>query len=136
MKRRATPLRPEGAPRLGETYRDWRDFTDRVARPWVYNDGDDARVDNWYRTLMMERDPWYLAVALVMADNRIKALEAELGRDWAMTESTAGGCPRGTEHCGYARGERYCSLWDTCQDLAEMSRQLTALKQAQADEGG
>ncbi len=75
MTRRATPLRPAGAPRLGETYRDWRDFTNRVARPWVENDGDDARVDNWYSTLMMERDPWYIACALVMADNRIRELE-------------------------------------------------------------
>ena len=81
MTRRATPLRPEGAPRLGETYRDWRDFTDRVARPWVENDGDDARVDNWYRTLMAEAEPYYLAVSLVIADNRIKALEAELEAD-------------------------------------------------------
>lgn len=49
-------------------------------------------------------------------------------------DSTAGGCPRHNEHCGYARGEHYCSLWDTCADLAEMSRQLQALKQAQAEE--
>lgn len=69
------PLRPPGAPKLGTTYRDWRDFTDRVARPWVDNDGEDARADNWYRTLMVEADPWYLAVALVIADNHIRRLE-------------------------------------------------------------
>lgn len=69
-------LRPEGAPSLGESYRDWRDFTERVARPWIENDGDDAQIDNWYRTLMIEADPWYLACALVFADNRIRALES------------------------------------------------------------
>lgn len=79
MARRTTPLRPEGAPRLGETYRDWRDFTDRVARPWLENDGQDAKADNWYHALMLERDPWYVACALVMADNRIRELEA---RQW------------------------------------------------------
>ena len=68
-------LRPEGAPKLGEIYRDWRDFTDRVARPWLDNDGADKKADNWFRTLMMERDPWYLACALVIADNTIRRLE-------------------------------------------------------------
>lgn len=71
-------IRPEGAPRLGETYRDWRDFTNRVARPWVENDSQDDKVDHWYSALMLEPDPWYIAVALVMADNRIRELE---GRD-------------------------------------------------------
>jgi hypothetical protein len=48
--------------------------------------------------------------------------------------SSAAGCPRSNEHCGYVRGS-YCSLWDTCQDLAEMSRQLEAIKAAQEAEG-
>lgn len=69
-------LRPEGSPALGATYRDWRDFTDRVARPLVENDGDDDRIEKWHRVLMMEADDYYLAVALVMADNRIRELEA------------------------------------------------------------
>lgn len=67
---------PEGSPALGATYRDWRDFTDRVARPLVENDGDDNQVEKWHRVLMMEADDYYLAVALVMADNRIRELEA------------------------------------------------------------
>lgn len=71
-------LRPDGAPALGETYRDWRDFTDRVARPWLDNDGADPKADAWYHTLMMERDPWYLACALVLADNTIRRLEERL----------------------------------------------------------
>ena len=75
MRRTRSTLRPEGAPKLGETYRDWRDFTRRVARPWLDNDGADPMADSWYRTLMMERDPWYLACALVIADNTIRRLE-------------------------------------------------------------
>lgn len=75
MKPKREPLRPPDAPHLGETYRDWRDFTERVARPWIENDGNDARIDNWYRTLMIERDPWYLACALVFADNALRAAE-------------------------------------------------------------
>lgn len=75
MKRQ--PIRPPDAPLLGTIYRDWRDFTERVARPWIDNDGDDPRVDNWYRVLMIEADSWYLACALVMADNRIRELEGE-----------------------------------------------------------
>jgi hypothetical protein len=69
------PMRPADAPRLGTVYRDWRDFTDRVARPWVDNDDDNPQVDSWYRALMAEADPWYLACALVMADNHIRLLE-------------------------------------------------------------
>lgn len=68
-------LRPEGSPSLGETYRNWRDFTDRVARPWVENDGADENVERWHAALMLEPSPYYLAVALVMADNRIRDLE-------------------------------------------------------------
>ena len=77
MRRSRAPLRPEGAPKLGESYQDWRDFTDRVARPWVENDGYDPQVHAWYHTLMLERDPWYLACALVFADTRIRQLEGE-----------------------------------------------------------
>ena len=98
--RRTSPLRPEGAPRLGETYRDWRDFTDRVARPWLENDGDDAKVDNWYRTLMMERDPWYLACALVMADNRIRELENRHDDFCCCTTCFPGLCPSCGERDG------------------------------------
>jgi hypothetical protein len=76
-RRKREPLRPPDAPKIGTTYRDWRDFTDRVARPWLDNDGADPKVDAWYRVLMTEADPWYLACALVMADNRIRELEAD-----------------------------------------------------------
>jgi len=67
--------RPESAPRLGETYRDWRDFTDRVARPWIENDAEDAAVEWWYGVLMREQDVRYIATALVMADNALRAIE-------------------------------------------------------------
>ena len=60
---------------MGSIYTDWRDFTARVARPWVENDGNDPDVDRWYHALMIEADPWYLACALVIADNRISELE-------------------------------------------------------------
>ncbi len=70
-------IRPDGAPKLDEKYRDWRDFTDRVARPWVENDGDDPKVDAWYTALMIAADPYYLAVSLVIADNTIRRLESE-----------------------------------------------------------
>lgn len=70
--------RPEGAPSLTEKYTDWRDFTNRVARPWVESDADDPDVDWWYHGLMLVPDPYYLACALVVADNRIHALEAAL----------------------------------------------------------
>lgn len=76
MRKRAR-LRPEGAPSLGETYRDWRDFTNRVARPWV--ESNDERAGAWFSTLILERDPYYLAIALVMADNRIRELESRKG---------------------------------------------------------
>ena len=76
MARRTMPLRPEGSPRLGETYRDWRDFTTRVARPLVEIE-DDEQVERWHWTLMQEASPYYLAVALVMADNRIRELEGQ-----------------------------------------------------------
>lgn len=76
MKRKK--IRPPDAPKLGATYRDWRDFTNQVARPWLNNDGEDEAIDAWYRVLMMEADPWYLACALVIADNRIRELEGEV----------------------------------------------------------
>lgn len=76
--KRAT-LRPPDSPRLGTTYRDWRDFTERVARPWVENDGRDPRVDQWHQVLMIEADPYYLACALVIADNHIRRLEEQQG---------------------------------------------------------
>jgi len=78
MKRE--PLRPPGAPHLGETYRDWRDFTERVAQPWVDGEDLDDRAENWYRALMIEADPYYLAVALVMANNTIQRLERAVDR--------------------------------------------------------
>ena len=77
MKSKREPLRPPDAPKLGTTYRDWRDFTDRVARPLVENDGDDPKVEAWYRMLMIEADPYYLACALVIADNHIKRLSGD-----------------------------------------------------------
>jgi hypothetical protein len=70
-------IRPPDAPTLGTTYTDWRDFTNRVARPWVENDGKDAQVDAWYHTLMIEAEPWYVACALVIADNHIRRLEQQ-----------------------------------------------------------
>jgi hypothetical protein len=66
-------MRPLGAPRLDEKYSDWRDFTNRVCRPWVENDGADEKVDAWYHALMCVPDPWYIACALVMADNALRA---------------------------------------------------------------
>lgn len=69
-------VRPPDAPKFGETYRDWQDFTDRVARPLVENDGEDPAVDSWYWKLMLEADPYYLAVCLVVALNRVRELEA------------------------------------------------------------
>jgi len=68
-------LRPESSPKLGTTYKDWRDFTNQVVRPWIENDGKDPKVDAWHRTLMMEQDEWYLACALYFADNHIRRLE-------------------------------------------------------------
>ena len=87
MKLRREPIRPEGAPRLGETYVDWRDFTNRVARPWLDNDGEDQKTDAWCHTLMLERDPWYIACALVMADNTIRALEAKVAAQGAVIDA-------------------------------------------------
>lgn len=77
MKRKRESIRPPDAPPLGTTYTDWRDFTNRVARPWVENDGNDAKADHWYYALMTEADPWYLACALVIADNTIRRLEGD-----------------------------------------------------------
>lgn len=77
-RRKRKSLRPPDAPRLDATFTDWRDFTNRVARPWLDNDGEDAQVDAWYRTLMMVPDPWYIACALVFADNEIERLRAAL----------------------------------------------------------
>ena len=79
--RKRAPLRPEGSPRLGETYRDWRDFTNRVARPLVESDCNDPKLEAWHMTLMMEADPYYLAVSLVIADNTIRRLEGRVSRD-------------------------------------------------------
>lgn len=72
------PLRPPDSPHLGTIYRDWQDFTDRVCRPWVEVDGEDPKVDNWHRVLMLEADPYYLAVSLVIALNHVRRLEDEL----------------------------------------------------------
>jgi hypothetical protein len=69
------PLRPATTPPLGSTYRDWQDFTDQVARPWIENDGEDPQVDAWHLALMLEADPYYLAVSLVIALNHIRRLE-------------------------------------------------------------
>ena len=77
MKRKRKSLRPEASPHLGETYQDWRDFTNRVARPWVENDGKDQQIEHWHYVLMTEADPWYLACALVIADNHIRRLEGD-----------------------------------------------------------
>jgi len=79
VKRKRESIRPPDAPPLGTKYRDWRDFTDRVARPWIENDSQDAKIDAWYSVLMTEADPWYLACALVIADNHIRRLEGENG---------------------------------------------------------
>ena len=72
---RATSIRPEGAPRLTDSYRDWREFVELVCRPWIDNDLDDEQAENWYRTLFKTASDEYLAAALVMADNRIRELE-------------------------------------------------------------
>jgi hypothetical protein len=69
-------IRPDGAPRLGDKFTDWRDFTNRVCRPWLENDSEDPKVDGWYAALFVAADPWYLACALVIADNRLRELEA------------------------------------------------------------
>jgi hypothetical protein len=76
-RRNRKPLRPEGSPRLGETFTGWRDFTNRVARPLVECE-DDEQIGRWHTTLMAGADVYYLAVALVMADNRIRAYEKGL----------------------------------------------------------
>lgn len=50
-------------------YRDWRDFVDRVARPLVDDDG----VPDALLTELPDLgvSPYYLLVALVMADNAL-----------------------------------------------------------------
>jgi hypothetical protein len=58
-------------------YANWREFTDQVARPWVENDADNPEADQHFAALFAETDPYYLAVALVMADARVKAMEYE-----------------------------------------------------------
>lgn len=73
---KGTHMRPPGAPRLGEQFRDWRDFTDRVCRPLIDNDLNDPKAESWYRALFLQMTPDYLATALVMADNRIREYEA------------------------------------------------------------
>lgn len=78
MKRKS--IRPEGTPHLTEKFKDWRDFTNRVARPWVENDGKDPKKEYWYHSLMLAADPYYLAVSLVIADNRIRELEEMLAK--------------------------------------------------------
>jgi hypothetical protein len=78
LTRKREPIRPAGAPRLDEKFIDWRDFTNRVCRPWLDNDGENARSDAWYSVLVTNAGPWYLASALVIADNRIRELEALL----------------------------------------------------------
>jgi hypothetical protein len=69
-------LRPPGAPHLTDKYRDWRDFTDRVCRPWIDNDGLDDKAEAWYSALFMNASHYYLAAALVMADNALRRYEA------------------------------------------------------------
>lgn len=69
-------LRPAGAPRLGESFHNWRDFTERVCRPWM--EDCDAKTDAWYRALFLQMTPEYLAAALVMADNALDDLAAVL----------------------------------------------------------
>ena len=105
--RRESKMRPEGAPKLGETYRDWRDFTNRVARPWVEGDCEDPKADAWYRTLFIEREPFYLACALVMADNRIRAWRAAMSDVLSEADCTCvpgEGCDEeGDPGCAYCR---------------------------------
>ena len=68
-------LRPPGAPHLTDRYRDWRDFTDRVCRPWIDNDDLDPKAEAWYSALFATASPYYLATALVMADNALRRYE-------------------------------------------------------------
>lgn len=58
-----------------EDYRDWRDFTERVARPWVDGDGVDTTLEQVIRDVGV----WYLAVALVMADAALRRMEQPTG---------------------------------------------------------
>lgn len=76
MSRIRQRWRPDDAPRLGQKYHSWRDFTDRVARPLVEIDGNDPRAEAWYMALMQEPSPYYFAVALVIADNVLREVEA------------------------------------------------------------
>ena len=43
---------------------------------------------------------------------------------WRQGTDITTGCPQGTKFCGYVRGEHYCSMWDTCQDLSEMASKI------------
>jgi hypothetical protein len=50
-------------------YSSWRDFTERVCRPWVENDDSDPDdVPEAFAAV----PPFYLAVGLVMADNALR----------------------------------------------------------------
>ena len=69
-------MRPPGAPHLGDKFRDWRNFTDRVCRPWIDNDLNDPKAESWYRALFLQMTPDYLATALVLADNALRRYEA------------------------------------------------------------
>ena len=53
-------------------YTDWRDFTNKACRPWVDSDGDDRMAEG----LISEVGLWYMAAALVMADNALREWEA------------------------------------------------------------
>ena len=85
-------MRPPGAPRVGEPFQDWRDFTDRVCRPWIDNDGLDDKAEAWYSTLFLQMTPYYLATALVMADNRIREYEASHNGSYGTGSTPTPGC--------------------------------------------
>jgi hypothetical protein len=61
-----------------EGYKDWRDFTNKVCRPWVeaeHADDEDAQIK--YELEFSKVGDYYLAATLVMADNTVRRLEGD-----------------------------------------------------------
>jgi len=67
------PMHPFGP----QVFRDWVDFTERVCRPLVEADGDEAATQK-AMALYRKQSPYGICVSLVMALNRIEALEADV----------------------------------------------------------
>jgi hypothetical protein len=63
-------------PQLPLQYTDWRDFTNRVCRPWIDNDGLDDVAEAQYAALFAAMPDYYLAAAFVLADNALRRLES------------------------------------------------------------